>query len=125
VTHLPAIERKRLSGELIWEATGAKFDDARFPLQQIEAHVTALTGYSAHADQKGLVDWAFSEHRGELYAAGKTIFVQHGEDRARHALANALKERAIQHGISEPLQLGARTGCLQARCWQASVRLPS
>ena len=36
-----------------------------------------------------------------MYAAGKTIFVQHGEDRARHALANALKERAIQHGISE------------------------
>lgn len=100
VATLSSGERSRLSGELIWEAPGSKYDDAHYPMKQIEARITALSGYSAHADQKGLVDWAFSEHKGDLYAAGKTIFIQHGEDRARKALAAALKERAMQHGIA-------------------------
>ncbi|MBF0234579.1 MAG: MBL fold metallo-hydrolase [Desulfamplus sp.] len=56
----------------------------------VKAGVHTLSGYSAHADQKGLVDWVCSmpEPPGE-------IRLVHGESHARKALAAALKNTAI------------------------------
>jgi len=51
----------------------------------VKAGIHTLTGYSAHADQNMLVDWVESMPE----PPGEIRFV-HGEDRARHALAETL-----------------------------------
>jgi metallo-beta-lactamase family protein len=55
---------------------------------RIEARVHTLTGYSAHADQKGLLDWV--EGMPERPAS---IHLVHGDPEARRALAEQLSER--------------------------------
>jgi metallo-beta-lactamase family protein len=54
---------------------------------KIKATVHKLTGYSAHADQKDLVDWvnSMSEKPGK-------IKLVHGDNHARHALSEVLKD---------------------------------
>ena len=54
----------------------------------IEARVHTLSGYSAHADQQGLVDWIESmpEKPGD-------VKLVHGETTARNALADLLRKR--------------------------------
>lgn len=54
----------------------------------IEAKVHTLSGYSAHADQQGLVDWL--EAMPEKPGAVKLV---HGEKQARTVLAGVLKKR--------------------------------
>jgi len=54
----------------------------------IRANVHTLSGYSAHADQKGLVDWIASMP--EKPGAVKLV---HGEGRARRALAGLLEKQ--------------------------------
>ena len=53
----------------------------------IRARVHTLSGYSAHADQKGLVDWIES-----MPAKPGAVKLVHGEGRAREALAAVLGE---------------------------------
>ena len=55
--------------------------------REIKAGVHTLTGYSAHADQKGLLDWVES-----MPKRPETIKLVHGAPQARNALA-ALLER--------------------------------
>ena len=54
----------------------------------IKARVHTLTGYSAHADQKGLVDWI-----GSMDQKPGKIKLVHGETPARQALANVLMRK--------------------------------
>ena len=60
-----------------WMLDGEKFD--------IKARVHQLTGYSAHADQKGLIEWveAMGEKPGE-------IKLVHGEPEVQKALYRAI-----------------------------------
>ena len=88
-----ASERRRLRGELTWT------DGARMAEREIQASITTLIGYSGHADQAGLLAWAFSHFRGEVSAAGRTVFIQHGNEQDRIALARALERRAGEHGV--------------------------
>ncbi|BBO88583.1 MBL fold metallo-hydrolase [Desulfosarcina ovata] len=60
------------------------FDDSR---KTINAKVHNLTGYSAHADQKGLVNWIESMH--EKPGAIKLV---HGEESARKVLGEVLEQ---------------------------------
>ncbi len=60
-------------------------DGLRIP---IRARVHTLTGYSAHADQKGLIDWVARMER-----KPDRITLVHGEDHARQALAKQLRLR--------------------------------
>lgn len=53
----------------------------------VKADIEKLEGFSAHADQKGLVDWVNS-----FTNKPKKIFLIHGEDDARNTLAQKLKE---------------------------------
>ncbi len=64
----------------------------------IVADVGLLTGYSAHADQAGLVQWAFPQWNNVVSAVGHTVFLQHGNDDQRAALADALKTMAERTG---------------------------
>lgn len=57
-------------------------------MYDIRAKVMTLSGYSGHADQAGLVEYA----AGIPQAPTKIVLV-HGESRAKTALANALKRR--------------------------------
>ena len=54
---------------------------------EINAEIHNLSGYSAHADQKGLVEWvnSMSEKPGK-------IKLVHGDSQARHVLAEVLKD---------------------------------
>ncbi|WP_323114829.1 MBL fold metallo-hydrolase [Pseudomonas guariconensis] len=65
-------------------------------MYDVRAKVMSLEGYSAHADQEALVDFA----RGQGSAAKEVVLV-HGEERAKRALAVAL-QRAYD-AMNEPL----------------------
>ena len=54
----------------------------------LKAAVHQLTGYSAHADQKGLIDWVE-----QMPVKPSTIKLVHGDAPAREALAQKLAER--------------------------------
>jgi len=55
---------------------------------EIKANIHVLTGYSAHADQKGLMEWV--QAMPQKPAAIKLV---HGETTARRALAGVLREK--------------------------------
>lgn len=54
----------------------------------VRASVHTLNGFSAHADQAALLDWA-----GHFKSAPKQTFVVHGENRAAQAFSSLLKKR--------------------------------
>lgn len=88
----PPAERARHSGALAWP------DGASLAVAAIRARIERVPGYSAHADQAGLLDWLFWEFRDAWHASAPTIFVQHGEDGARQGLVQAIAGRADQLG---------------------------
>jgi metallo-beta-lactamase family protein len=55
---------------------------------RVRAEITSLDGFSAHADQRELLDWV-----GKLKPAPKTIFLVHGELKPAETLAALLRER--------------------------------
>lgn len=89
VAELPARERMRLGTEIVLRDRAA----TRIPEANVRATIRRLQGYSAHADQRGLLDWLFYERDGELRRAGSTVFLQHGTETSRHRLAAAIRAR--------------------------------
>lgn len=85
-------ERARCSGALKWSAENT------FAKSEIRANVEFLTGYSAHADQQGLLDWLFKRYPSDLKLAANTVFIQHGSDNQRRALCDAAMQRAQESG---------------------------
>ena len=65
-------------------------DGARF---DIRAGISSIGGYSAHADQNGLVDFVTGMQQWPT-----EIRVVHGKDNAKHALAAQLQAVYKQHG---------------------------
>jgi len=60
--------------------------------RELRAEVAVLNGFSAHADQKDLLDYA-----GEMRSKGPltTVALVHGEPQAQAALREKMKERGI------------------------------
>ena len=54
----------------------------------VKAHIHTLGGFSAHADQKGLLDWVSHLHNPRL-----EIFVNHGEENISLGLSRLINER--------------------------------
>ena len=54
----------------------------------IKAHIHTLGGFSAHADQKGLLEWLSHLNNPEL-----TIFVNHGEEKTSLELSRIIRDR--------------------------------
>jgi metallo-beta-lactamase family protein len=59
----------------------------------VKARIECIDGYSAHADQAGLLDWAGQFNRAKL----KHTFLVHGEDDAIATLADKLREQGNDH----------------------------
>jgi metallo-beta-lactamase family protein len=57
----------------------------------VRAQVHTIGGFSAHADQAELLEWSRP-----LVASRPRVYLVHGEDTARAALAEKLRER---HGL--------------------------
>lgn len=93
IMDLPVSERRRLRGDLSWSDGGA------IPVREIQATLGVLPGYSGHADQVGLLAWTFSHYKGVVSAAGRTVFIQHGNEQDRVALARAISEHGRTLGI--------------------------
>jgi len=61
---------------------------------ELKAEVHVLNGFSAHADQKGLVDFAVQANKtGSL----QNIFLVHGEEKSQNALIEKLKEQGFKN----------------------------
>lgn len=88
----PPQERRRHTGSLEWT------NDKTVRLRDIAAELVRLTGYSAHADQKDLVNWMFYRHLDREVSSAPIVFIQHGEDPQRTQLAEALQQRAVELG---------------------------
>jgi metallo-beta-lactamase family protein len=72
----------------------------------VRAIIGSVGGYSAHADQSGLVRWLFEDMPdGAVRKAGRTIFVQHGTVTHRRALAQAIQARAAESGVEVAVEL--------------------
>lgn len=89
----PNSERACHTGYLEWSP------EERIAIRDIKAEVVQLGGYSAHADQAGLLGWLVNEFRGEWRASGRKVYIQHGNDDQRRALDEALRLRAQEHGL--------------------------
>jgi metallo-beta-lactamase family protein len=57
----------------------------------VRAQVERIDGYSAHADQRGLLNWARAFNRQRL----QKTFLVHGEEQAAFALADKLREEGL------------------------------
>lgn len=99
---LPFKERRRHTGRIEWP------DGRSLPIREVGATVTRLRGYSAHADQADLLDWVFLRRQDGDGVVAPTLFVQHGEDREREALRNAILQRAAETGQRIKVLLPAR-----------------
>ncbi len=62
----------------------------------IKAKVNTLAGYSAHADQKGLIEWVES-----ISEKPRKIKLVHGERRAQQALAKALEDKGYKCRLAQ------------------------
>lgn len=60
----------------------------------IQAHIHTLGGFSAHADQKGLLEWLSNFRSPEL-----RVFVTHGEEHASLALAERIREELHREAL--------------------------
>lgn len=94
---LPVEERRLHTGELEWRTPNGC---ARLAVADIAAEIGLLSGYSAHADQAGLEQWAFWRWQDAVRPVGRTVFLQHGEDQQRAALADALKATAEREDVA-------------------------
>ncbi len=86
-------ERRRSRENLSW------LDGTSIPERDVVAMIGALHGYSAHADQAGLVAWTFSRYNDVTTPAGRVMFIQHGNEQERKALAQAIEKTGREHGI--------------------------
>lgn len=94
IMKMPLHERARDTGYLTWA------NDVTYPIAKVQAAIIRLSGYSAHADQKGLLDWLFWHYQDRAEAAGRAVFIQHGGNSQREKLAQAIGERAHIHGTT-------------------------
>lgn len=83
---VPVEQRGRLTDTLNLQHS----DGRGFLASDVLATVRLLSGYSGHADQDGLVHWLIPPKRG--VPVSRTVFLTHGQERARQALAERLRQ---------------------------------
>ncbi len=88
IAHVPLNERARDTSSLELP------DGECIKFANIRANVCKVEGYSAHADQEDLLKWLIWERGNACNLAAHEVFIQHGENRHRQSLAEALSKRA-------------------------------
>jgi len=86
IIFIVAYQAQGTLGRKIFE--GAKEVEINEQIIPVRARVKAIGGYSAHADQKGLLDWL-----GNIGKPIKKVFVVHGEEKPAGALAQIIKDK--------------------------------
>jgi len=119
-------DRARLGEEIRW--TLREGSEHVMPTGAIRASIGRLTGYSAHADQASLLGWLFHEFDGQPRAAGRTVFLTHGNETARRALAAAVEDK-VASGIFGPVSVIAPASTdgeydLDRGAWKADLDEP-
>ncbi len=110
---LDEAQRQRLGGAL--ELDGCSVNRA-----EIRADIQKIDGYSAHADQAGLLDWMWAAKPDEpKVPIASTIFVSHGTPEPRRKLKSAIEEKARSQGHEVTVELPPRGQWydLDAGCW--------
>ncbi len=65
----------------------------------VRADVETIDGYSAHADQQGLLNWAAGFDRKRL----KEVILVHGEREPMETLADIMRKQGYRH-VSTPVR---------------------
>lgn len=91
----------------------------------VRADIRSIEGYSAHADQEGLLEWV-----GHFQTPPQDIFVVHGEPNSSNALAEAIRDQfayhatvPVWHQVVELSVPGAVDPSLRATCQSLSSKL--
>lgn len=105
---LPEAERRRSRQPFVFARSSAQRDERVLEGRHIAARIVRLQGYSAHADQAGLLDWMWSgkptgpdplPEPARRCIASK-VLVSHGELNQRRALKDAIVAKAAARGES-------------------------
>ncbi len=99
---LSDIDRRRISDVLEWRAHDPDDPPRCIPLSEVTAAVEQLTGYSGHADQRGLVEWLFHYFKERPSLAGRTIFITHGDEHNRRQLETAILAQSEEWRLRYP-----------------------
>lgn len=99
---LDEAQRRRLGGVLELDGCSVNRADIRASIQKID-------GYSAHADQAGLLDWMWAARPDEpKVPIASTIFVSHGTPEPRRKLKTAIEDKARTLGHEVKVELPPR-----------------
>lgn len=77
--------------------------EAKFEASHVKARLIDFSAYySGHADEDGLLDFVHRAEHGPLPAGSSTaVFINHGNETARHALKLAIESRAAQRNQND------------------------
>ena len=98
LSHLGNIEndqRRRLLGSLKIPSTNTEI-----PYRDIACKIKSIDGYSAHADQTGLLHWLFHTFNGQERMTAPYIFIQHGDRYNRLDLKQAIECKAGKRKVN-------------------------
>lgn len=125
--NLDSSQRERLTDVLRWKehsfgTRASTFEshkpkEVTYPLSRVPARTRVGKGYSGHADQKGILDRLFFEFQGRPVMAGRTIFVNHGNNTEREALAVAIRARAAEVGHEPPPEVLMPSRVTAGKTW--------
>lgn len=66
-----------------------QLEDMKIAASDIHAQIEKIGGYSGHSDQKGLLEYLFTDNEERKFTV-PNIFINHGNNDAREALKNAI-----------------------------------
>lgn len=100
IRDLPIPDRRMNSNIIHWPNSKQSI-----AIADIMANIEEIKGYSAHGDQEDLLNWVLCNAKKGYLPAGDTIFLQHGDDRNRYALRDALFSKSAELGMDLDIQL--------------------